>query len=312
MKSEIEQARNRRAARAPALKLRARIIQAIRAYFIDQGYLEVETPVRIPAPAPETHIDAPPCGEHYLHTSPELAMKRLMAAGYERTFQLCRVFREGERGSNHLPEFTMLEWYRAGADYNDLMNDCEGILRGVAAALGLSGLLRYGECEIDVTATAERLPVAEAFSRYTATTANAALAVDDFDLLMAQMIEPRLGLEQSTFLIDYPIELASLAAAKPEDPALAQRVELYVAGKELANGFTELVDPVEQRTRFEREIEERVARGATVYPMPEPFLADLSRMPPSAGMALGVDRLVMLFADAKTIDEVVAFTPEEL
>jgi lysyl-tRNA synthetase class 2 len=309
---QVEQQRDRRAARAPALKLRARIIQAIRAYFIAEGYLEVETPVRIPAPAPETHIDAPKSGEHYLHTSPELAMKRLMAAGFERTFQICRVFREGERGANHLPEFTMLEWYRAGGDYNDLMDDCEAILKHVADALGLNGTLRYGECRIDFTQAAERLPVADAYTRYTDTSAGEALASGDFDLLMAEKIEPRLGLEQPTFLIDYPIALASLAAAKPQNPALAQRVELYVAGKELANGFTELVDPAEQRLRFEGEIEARAARNATVYPMPEPFLADLSRMPPSAGMALGIDRLVMLFANAKTIDEVVAFTPEEL
>jgi lysyl-tRNA synthetase class 2 len=308
----FENARKGRAARAPALKKRARIIQAIRAYFINEGYLEVETPVRIPAPAPETHIDAPQSGTHFLHTSPELAMKRLVAAGYERIFQICRVFREGERGRNHLPEFTMLEWYASGSDYNDLMVECESLLSYIGEALGLGGTLSCGPCTIDLSVPGERVGVHDAFARYTDVTADRALAEGNFDLLMAERIEPRLGMERATFLIDYPIECASLAAANPEDPTRAQRVELYLAGTELANGFTELTDPVEQRARFEKEREARSARGAPLYPMPEPFLADLEQMPPCAGMALGIDRLVMLFSGANSIDEVVAFTPEEL
>jgi lysyl-tRNA synthetase class 2 len=309
----FENARKARAARAPALKKRARIIQAIRAYFIKEGYLEVETPVRIPAPAPETHIDAPQSGTHFLHTSPELAMKRLVAAGYGRIFQICRVFREGERGRNHLPEFTMLEWYASGSDYNDLMVECEGLLKHIAQTLGLDdGTLRYGGMEINLSVPGERVGVHDAFARYTDVTADRALAEGDFDLLMAERIEPRLGMERATFLIDYPIECASLAAANPEDPTRAQRVELYLAGTELANGFTELTDPAEQRARFEKERAARSARGATLYPLPEPFLRDLEYMPPTAGMALGIDRLVMLFANVSSIDDVVAFTFEEL
>jgi lysyl-tRNA synthetase class 2 len=290
--------------RGENLWLRARVVQAIRAFFVGRGYLEVETPHRIPAPAPEAHIDAVGSEGWYLHTSPELCMKRLLADGHPRLFQLCRCFRKGERGRRHLPEFTMLEWYRAGADYRDLMAETEELVGEVAATCG--GL------EADLSRPWERLAVAEAFARFTATTAEAALADGSFDERVAFEIEPRLGLGRPVFLCDYPAPLAALARKKPEDPSLAERFELYIAGLELANGFSELTDPAEQRRRFAGEREARSRSGKDPYPMPEPFLSDLARMPEAAGIALGVDRLVMLLAGAESIDEVVAFAPEEL
>lgn len=308
---ELDAARLRRAARRAALETRARILQSIRAFFIDQGFCEVETPVRIPAPAPERHIDAPPCAGGFLQTSPELAMKRLLAAGFPKIFQLCRVFREGERGGLHLPEFTLLEWYRADADYAALMADCEGLFRRVAADLGVSRLTRRG-VEADLDLPWERLTVREAFARHAGISPEAALEAGGFDERLAMDVEPRLGHPAPLFLCDYPASQAALARLKPDDPTLAERVELYVAGVELANGFSELTDPAEQRARFLRERDDRAGAGAAVYPLPEPFLRDLAHMPPSAGMALGIDRLVMLFCGAQEVSEVVAFSPEEL
>lgn len=282
------------------LELRARVLRGIRAFFAERGFLEVETPHRIPANAPEPHIDAVPSGEWYLHTSPELAMKRLLAAGYPRIFQICRCWREGERGKRHLPEFTMLEWYRAQADYRALMRDCEDLL----TALGFAP---------DAARPWPRIAVDEAFRRWAGTTPEAALDAGTFDELVAFGIEPALaGLGTPAFLVDYPAACAALARRKPGRAELAERFELYVGGLELANGFSELTDPEEQRARFEADREARRRTGRDPYPLPEPFLDDLARMPPAAGIALGVDRLVMLLAGAETIDEVVAFGPEEL
>jgi lysyl-tRNA synthetase class 2 len=290
------------------LNERARIIQTIRAFFVDRGYLEVETPHRIPGNAPEGYIDAVASGDWFLHTSPELCMKRLLAAGYERLFQICRCWRAGERGSRHLPEYTMLEWYRAGADYTALMTECEGLL----AALLPAGKLTCSEATIDLAPPWERLTVAEAFARYGSLSLEDALAAGRFDEIIAFEIEPRLGLKKPTFLTEYPVSLAALARKKPGDPVVAERFELYIAGLELANAFSELTDPLEQRQRFEQEEVQRRNAGKTPYPTPEKFLRELATMPDAAGIALGVDRLVMLLTGAETIDEVVAFTPEEL
>ena len=298
------------ARKAPFLRARARIVAAIREFFSEAGYLEVETPHRIPAPAPEANIDAVPSGDWYLQTSPELAMKRLLAAGYPRLVQLCRCFREGERGGRHLPEFTMLEWYRAGADYRDLMDETERLVRDVARAAGV-GEIAWGGHAVRLDPPWERLTVRDAFRRHAATTPEEALATGLFDELLVCRVEPNLGLERPTFLHDYPVSLAALARKAPE-PRVAERFELYVAGLEVANGFSELTDPVEQRERFVEERAVRLAAGKDPYPMPEPFLEALEEMPEAAGIALGVDRLVMLLTGAAWIDEVVAFTPEEL
>ena len=300
------------ARRRRALEQRARILRGIRQFFVEKGYLEVETPHRIPAPAPESHIDAVPSGSWFLHTSPELCMKRMMAAGYEKVFQICRCWRERERGSLHLPEFTLLEWYRAGGDYRSLMEECETLIRSVATGIGLGRNLIFRGCKIDLSEPWERISVNEAFHRYAQIPVTEALKENLFDEIMVQHIEPNLGVEKPTFIYDYPAQRGALARLKQEDPTVAERFELYIGGLELANGFSELIDSEEQKGRFHAENENRRSNGKPIYSMPEKFLAELDDMPPSAGIALGVDRLVMVFWNAKTIDEVVAFTPEEL
>ena len=294
------------------LRLRAVLIQALRTFFIDRGYLEVETPLRIPAPAPEAHILPLTSEGWFLQTSPELCMKRLLAAGIPKLFQLCKCFRKGERGDRHLPEFTMLEWYAAQSDYRDLMADCEALLRHLAAAMGKGGVLEWQGRRIELGPEWERITVAEAFRRYAPCTVEEALARDQFDEMLVEHVEPHLGITTPTFLCDYPAALGALARLSPTDPTVAERFELYVAGLELANGFSELVDPVEQRDRFVAEQESIRGLGRDPGPMPEPFLEALEAIPPAAGIALGVDRLVMLFAGAERIDQVVAFMPEGL
>jgi len=300
------------ARRKKALQHRARIIQTIRHFFILQDYLEVETPHRISAPAPESHIDAIGSGSWFLHTSPELCMKRMMAAGYEKLFQICRCWRERERGNQHVPEFTLLEWYRAHCDYKSLMEECEALIQTVASTIGVAGKIVYRNQEINLTGPWKRISVQEAFQCYTQTSMTEALRRDLFDEIMVNDIEPRLGLGKPTFIYDYPAQRGALARLKSEDKTVAERFELYMGGLELANGFSELVDEEEQRKRFHQENENRRILGKPIYPVPEKFLSELGDMPPSAGIALGIDRLVMVFLDAKSIDEVVAFTPEEL
>jgi lysyl-tRNA synthetase class 2 len=294
------------------LHLRARIIQAIRRFFIDRNYLEVETPIRIPAPAPEAHIDAIPSAESYLHTSPELCMKRLLAAGYTRIFQICKCFRQGERGRKHLPEMTMLEWYHVGGNYLSLMDECEDLLDFISETLGRKNPMVYQTRAIAMDKPWPRLSVSDAFDRYSSRSLREALKRDTFDEIMALDIEPHLGYPEPTFLYDYPLQHGALARPKTQDRRLAERFELYIAGIELCNGFSELNDAVEQRKRFESELQIRRALEKSEYPMPESFLKALVDMPKAAGNALGIDRLVMLFADTDNIDDVVAFTPEEL
>ena len=288
------------------------MVQAIRAFFIDRKYLEIETPHLIPAPAPEAHIDAIGADGRYLHPSPELCMKRLLSAGFSRIFQISKCFRKGERGDRHLPEFTLLEWYRTGIDYRDLMDECEVLIPFLSERVNMGNTISYQGREIDLRTPWERLSLQEAFDRYARFTLKKALEARCFDQVMVNEIEPNLGMSRPTFLYDYPAPLAALARLKPGDEALAERFEVYMAGVELANGFSELNDPVEQRARFEAERHQRVAMGKEVYPMPEEFLHSLQDMPKAAGIAFGVDRLAMLFCDAAHIDHVVAFTPEEV
>ena len=298
--------------RRDALKKRANLLQAIRQFFVDHGYIEVETPHRIPAPAPESYIDAIPSGEWFLQTSPELCMKRLLAAGYERIFQICRCWRAGERGTLHVPEFTLLEWYRSNSDYRDLMDECEALIQSIAGDAGGGEKISFRGQEIYLSPPWERTSVAEAFKRFSRISMREALENDLFDEIMVREIEPCLGIEKPAFLYDYPAERGALARLKKEDPTLAERFELYVGGIEIANAFSELSDAQEQRKRFSSEEAYRREKKKSPYSMPEKFLMELDGMPPSAGIALGVDRLVMVFLDAKSIDEVVAFTPEEL
>lgn len=300
------------ARRKKALQQRARLLQGIRQFFIEAGYLEVETPHRIPTPAPESHIEAIPSDTWFLHTSPELCMKRLMAAGYHKIFQICRCWRERERGSLHLPEFTLLEWYRTGGDYRSLMEECEELIRSVARAIGSGQKIIFRGREIGLSEPWERISVKEAYHCYARTSVPEALENNLFDEIMVQGIEPNLGVGKPTFIYDYPAQRGALARLKKEDPTVAERFELYIGGLELANGFSELADSEEQKKRFQAENKNRQSLGKRIYSMPDKFLAELDDMPPSAGIALGVDRLVMVFLDSETIDEVVAFTPEEL
>ena len=268
---------------------RARVLRQIRAFFDARGFTEVETPVRIPAPAPEPHIDCPPSGDWFLRASPELQMKKLLAAGMERIYQIGPCFRAGEKGRRHSPEFTMLEWYRANADYSDIARDAEELVAEVLRPRGSAAL--------------PRVTVREAYRRWAGWDPVEAWDPDRFDFDMATKIEPNLP-KGPLFLMDYPAPAASLARLKADDPRVAERWELYVDGLELANAFTELTDPVEQRRRFESARAERRALGEADYPLDEEFLDALARMPPSGGVALGVDRLVMLACGASSIDAV--------
>ncbi len=329
------------ARRRQRLEARAALTRATRDWFLTRGFLEVETPALQPSPGMEPHLQAFETllrderhgrpEPRYLHTSPELAMKKLLAAGLPRIFQMARVFRNGERSALHHPEFTMLEWYRAGALYRDLIEDCRGLLETASAVVGDPGALRRGDLQADPRADWTVLTVAEAFSRYAgidllATTpdpsspdlgrldaqaraiGHQARAGDRWEDLYFRIfldrIEPRLGVGAPTVLMDYPASMAALARLKPEDPRVAERLELYVCGVELANGFGELVDPAVQRSRFEADMALKQVLYGERYPIDEDFLAALSFVPPSAGMALGLDRLAMLVTGAERIEEV--------
>ncbi len=294
------------------LEIRSRIIQAVRDYFCSKGFLEVETPIRCPAVIPEAQIDPVTSDGQYLQASPELSMKRLLSQGFEKIFQICKTFRKNERGSFHLPEFTLLEWYETGSSYLDLMDHCKALICFIAEQLNCGTRLSCQGKSIDLAAPWQTLTVKKAFKRFSDTPIETALDQNRFDEIISFQIEPCLGIKTPAFLMDYPACMASLAQLKPDDPKFSQRLEFYMAGIELANGFTELTDPVEQHRRFKKENLIRQAMGKSSLPLPSQFLKDIKNMPPAAGMALGVDRLVMIFCDAKSIDDVVAFVPETL
>jgi lysyl-tRNA synthetase class 2 len=288
------------------------VIQAIRDFFNQNDFLEVETPIRCPAVIPEAQIDPVTSEGWFLQASPELCMKRLLSKGWDRIFQICKCFRKNERGRHHLPELTMLEWYAKDNTYLDLMDQCEALVKFIAARLNLDGKLQYQGKTILLNPPWQRITVSEAFRLYSDNPLSEALKLNQFDEIVGFRIEPRLGNITPAFLYDYPASLASLARLLPGNPDYAERVEFYMAGIELANGFSELNDAAEQKHRFGKENILRSALDKTLLPLPDRFLKDLETMPDAAGIALGVDRLVMLFCDAKTIDEVVFFTPEAL
>jgi lysyl-tRNA synthetase class 2 len=293
------------------LETRCRVLRLIRAFFESEGFLEVQTPLLTAAPAPEVHIRPTPAGSgRFLSTSPELHMKRLLAAGFEKIFQITRAFRAGERGRLHHPEFTILEWYRLGANYKDLQQDCQKLVRFTCRAIAPgSGPHFRGVC-LGFEGRWEICSVREALKKYAGWEPGPNPDEDRFDLDMAQKVEANLGFPVPCILEDYPISRAALARIKPEDPEVAERFELFWAGIELANGFSELTDPEEQRTRFQSAIATRLQIEGISYPMPEAFLASLRHLGPCAGIALGVDRFVMLLSGAECMDDVVAFAPE--
>lgn len=333
--------RDRYLDRQPFLRARGGVTRAVRAWFEAAGFTEVETAILQISPGNETHLHAPrtellgPDGERrirYLRTSPEFACKKLLAAGETRIFELARVFRDRERGRVHLPEFTMLEWYRAEAPYQQVIDDCVALVRVAAEATGIATFSFKGR-RADPQAEPERLTVADAFARFAgidllatiakgegdrtalanAAAARVRIAEDDtwsdiFSKVLVEHVEPRLGDGRLTVLSEYPAPEAALARTKPDDPRVAERFELYACGVELANGFGELTNATEQRTRFMAAMDEKERRYSERYPLDEAFLAAVAEMPEASGVALGFDRLVMLAAGATTIDQVV-WTP---
>jgi lysyl-tRNA synthetase class 2 len=327
---------DRFARRRDHLAARARILDATRAYFRQQDFIEVETPALQISPGLEPHLQAfrtelraPGARDgraRYLHTSPEFAMKKLLAAGMERIFQLARVFRNAERSATHHPEFTMLEWYRAGADYTVLMEDAERLLAAAARAVPAKHFMWQGR-RCDTATPAERISVADAFQRETgidilatATDLDRLAAAarplgiaphsgdrweDLFFRIFLDRIEPKLGIGRPTILFDYPVAMAALSRPKPSDARVCERFELYVCGLELANAFGELTDAAEQRRRFKSDMDLKEKLYGERYPIDEDFLQALEHgLPPSAGIALGFDRLVMLATGANHIEDV--------
>lgn len=287
------------------LQVRSGVLAAIRDWFNKAGFTEIETPVRLPTPALELHIDAEPSGSGFLRTSPELHMKRLLAAGYDRLYQIGPCFRKGERGARHNPEYTMLEWYRAQADYRDILTDAESLITHVSS----SSLSRLTTHDSPLPAPPwPRLTVEELFLKHAGWNPVEAYDAERFEHDLVNLVEPALPRDTPVFVMDYPAPAAALSRRKPGRDSVAERFELYINGVEIANAFSELTDPVEQRRRFEQWAQERRAAGAVVYPLDEAFLAALELgMPPSGGIALGIDRLVMVLTGAASLDAVMAF-----
>jgi lysyl-tRNA synthetase class 2 len=327
--------------RRERLAQRGRIMDAVRGFFRERGYVEVDTPALQVSPGLEPHLQAfatdlhhPQVGRvatRYLHTSPEFAMKKLLVAGLPRIWQLAHVFRNGERSATHHPEFSMLEWYRAGASYRELMEECAALVRVCQAAAGIGALTWRGKTA-DARCEWQRISVADAFRQHcgidllatapdplrpdAGRLAEAASGIgitphpgDDWETLFFRIflerIEPSLGVGVPTILYDYPASMAALSRRHPDDPRLAERFEAYVCGLELANAFGELTDPAEQRARFLADQARKQALYGEVYPIDEDFLAALKHgLPPCAGIALGFDRLVMLATGADDIEDV--------
>jgi len=314
-----------------AARARQVLQRTIRARLEALGYQEVETPLLVPAPGMEPHIrafevpfvpetDLGRARTLYLHTSPEYAMKRLLADGSGPIFQICKVFRNGEVSPTHNPEFTMLELYRPRADYRVIMDDLESVLVAAAEALchadpfGSSPYERVTvreairrETGIDLREAGDARSFAEA-ARQLGVRSEPGDGFDDvFFRLFLERVEPRLGRDRPAFVIDYPASMAALARLSPRDPTVAERFELYAHGLELANGFSELTDAAEQRRRLEEERAFRVARGRPAYPLDEAFLEAVGRMPPSGGVAIGLDRVLMLLLGAERIEDVLLF-----
>lgn len=298
------------------LRQRSNLLQAIRTFFLDLDYIEVDTPLRLPVLIPESNLIPFASEGCFLQTSPELCMKRLLARGCDRIFQICHCFRKEEQGRLHHSEFTLLEWYHKGWNYRDLMRQCEELICTVAERLnGLPGLagnkLTWQGHQVLLDGPWQRITVAEALQRYAGVTVEYALGSNRFDEILVTEVEPHLGVKHPVFLYDYPLELGALARRGQHDPSVAERFELYIAGVEVANGFSELVDPHEQRHRFADELGKITASGR-VAAMPERFLAELAGVGEAAGIALGVDRLCMLMMASPDLSKAVPFIFEDL
>jgi elongation factor P--(R)-beta-lysine ligase len=297
-----------------AMLLRAKAFAAVRRFFGARGFVEVDTPVLVPSPGLDVHLDAIAANGGWLATSPEYQMKRLLAGGMARIFQIAHVFRKGEIGSWHNPEFTMLEWYRTFSSVDDVMADTEALVRKVVRALTGAATLEVLGHAVQLGRRFSRISVLDAFERFADVAPRETLRLslcdeDRFFRLLVEKVEPGLARsDRPVFLFDFPIAQASLARPKPEDARLCERFELYVGGVELCNGFGELTDPAEQRARLVRDQEARMRLGKPVYPIDERFLSALAEgMPPSSGNALGLDRLVALCLGASDIARTMAF-----
>jgi elongation factor P--(R)-beta-lysine ligase len=326
----------------PFLAARSAVTKAIRAWFEEQGFAEVETGILQVSPGNETHLHAPRTelsradgarATRYLRTSPEFACKKLLAAGEQKIFEFARVFRDRERGDLHLPEFTMLEWYRANASYDAVMADSIVVIAHAAQATGI-GRFSFRDRVADPFAEPELLTVEAAFERFAgidllstiadgegdreslAAAAKGRVRISDddtwsdiFSKILVEHIEPSLGQGRLTVLFEYPVPEAALARAKSSDPRVSERFEIYACGVELANGFGELTDAREQRRRFAQAMDEKQRRYGERYPLDEEFLAAVATMPEASGVALGFDRLAMLASGASRIDQVVWASP---
>lgn len=295
------------------LHLRAAFFRAVRSFFHSLGFLEVDTPIRQPVYIPESNIELLSSETYYLQASPELCMKRLLAHGCERIFQIGHCFRKGESGRLHLEEFRLLEWYRTGCDYYQLMTDCEQLVRFIVAFMKdfLPQMADSFLPGVDLQATWKRLAVVDAFQLYSPCSLDQALVNDQFEEMLVEYVEPRLGLQSPVFLYEYPAQLASLARRSEKNSNIAERFELYIKGIELANGFSELTDAVEQRHRFSAEIAAIRDKHGLDAEMPERFLEDLDKLDSAAGIAFGIDRLFMLILDCSSISSAVTFSPED-
>jgi lysyl-tRNA synthetase class 2 len=295
----------------PNLRRRALIREHIRAFFQKQGFLEVETPIHAPAIAPEEFIVPFTSEDWFLAASPELHMKRLLAAGYDKIFQFSHCFRKGERGRWHNPEFIMLEWYRAGADYTQIITDIEKMITRVAAGLGFKNKIAYQGQMIDIRRPWPRVTVREAFIKASGWDPITAPDSLRFDTDFVTKVLPSFSPHRPTVLVDYPAGAASLARLKKSHPLVAERAEVFIGGLELANAYSELTDVKEQEKRFQQTIEKIQRERRQRMPLPEKFLKALPGLPECGGVALGVDRLAMLFCDAASIDDVMAFTVDD-
>ncbi len=290
------------------LRKRSALLQAVRSFFHARDYMEADTPARLLALIPEAEIQPLRSENRFLQTSPELCMKRLLANGCERLFQICRCFRKGERGRLHQEEFTMLEWYQSSWSYVELMAECEELVRSLTRFCAEQGWQPLPAWAAQPEPW-PRLTVADAFQQCTGITAEQAVKEGRFDLLLVEKVEPELARLSAVFLCDYPIALAALAKPKQDNPAVAERVELYINGIELANGFSELTDAAAQRRRFQAEMDKA---GISSSLMPEKFLLALERLPDCAGIALGIDRLFMTLLGRSSIAEVLPLADEDL
>jgi lysyl-tRNA synthetase class 2 len=293
------------------LERRAVIINGVRAFFCREGFIEVDTPLRVPAVAPEQFIIPFTSEGWFLSTSPELQMKRLLSAGYEKIFQICHCFRKDERGRHHNPEFTMLEWYRAGGNYQDIISDTENLVLFLSHHLGGGPILKFQGLNIDLTLPWPRITVRDAYVKWAGWDPLVDFDGQRFDDDLIDKVIPHFPVNRPVVIQDYPSECAALARLKPGSPPVAERAEVFIGGLEIANAYSELNDPAEQEKRFRQEMEMMKESGKPAA-WPQKFIESVKRLPECGGIAVGVDRLVMLFCDTNSIDDIIAFPSDRL